>query len=151
MIYCKVILCKFSTSDSEAENVEVEIRKRKLLNMKVEDAKDYLFVRRNLLFRYVLRGDYYTLERYLSIYPDLRNDILLFTALIYTAASQNSTTCLRIMLRQGLLLQFCMCFICLFVGGRSSRFGSGEKDTPLHIACERNNKLSVQILVSFSK
>ena len=97
-------LCKFSTSDSEAENVEVEIRKRKLLNMKVEDAKDYLFVRRNLLFRYVLRGDYYTLERYLSIYPDLRNDILLFTALIYTAASQNSTTCLRIMLRQGLLL-----------------------------------------------
>lgn len=95
----------FLFKGSELEDVEIEIYKKRCLNMKISDFIDLKTVKDQFSNKMML-GDAHTAERLLELHPEIKDDRTFVSAMVYQAASSRSSSCLRTLFHRGTTLCF---------------------------------------------
>ena len=85
------------------EDIKIEIYKKGCLNMKISDFIDLKTVKDQFSNKMML-GDAHTAERLLELHPEIRDDRLFVSAMVYQAASSRSSSCLRTLFHRGMTL-----------------------------------------------
>ena len=69
-----------------------------------------VFVIKKMFSTKVLLGDSYTVGRYCEMCEEIKNDIPFYSAMVLVAAQNHTSSCMRILLKNGMPL-----FVCLSV------------------------------------
>ena len=124
------------TSDNEEEEkTELDIRFDRY-NAMTNREFHLVCALKSMFSKKVFLGDSYTIERLSGLSREIKDDIPFYTTMLNLAAKNGVAGCGRILSTKG---------------ARSSRPSGDETKnvTPLHIACQQNDKHFVEVLIKF--